>query len=64
MKRLTRRDLPAIITGAAIALRTPVQAQTAPDLEGKARESKRAAAAELSRVELPMSIEPAFHFKA
>jgi Holliday junction resolvasome RuvABC ATP-dependent DNA helicase subunit len=64
MKQLRRRDLAKIITGAAMALRVPLQAQTAPDLEQKARESKRAAAAELTRVDLPAATEPAFHFQA
>jgi hypothetical protein len=61
----TRRDLPALITGAALALQTPLQlrAQADGDLVQKARDSKRAAA-DLAKVDLPMSTEPAFHFKA
>jgi hypothetical protein len=68
MKRFTRRDLPAIVTGAAIvttaALQQPLTAQATPDLVAKARESKRAAADELARFPLPMATEPAFSFKA
>jgi hypothetical protein len=68
MKKLLRRDLAKVITGAAIAMQAPLNAQNAAnpqqDLEQKARESKRAAAAALARVELPVATEPAFHFKA
>jgi hypothetical protein len=66
MKKLTRRDLAAIATGAALALQKPAMAQTqsAPDLESQARASKRAAAQSLAQVQLPVATEPAFHFKA
>jgi hypothetical protein len=67
MKRFTRRgftrDLPAVVAGAAVALR----AQTPPpetDLYNKARESKRVASQELAKFDLPMATEPAFQFKA
>ena len=64
MKRFTRRDLPAIVTGAALVLTRPAGAQAPADLENQARASKHAAAQALAQVELPMTTEPAFHFKA
>jgi hypothetical protein len=57
---LSRRQLAAVLTGAAAA-----QAQTPsdPDLEA-ARQLQRVAAQTIARVPLPMTTEPAVHFKA
>ncbi len=64
--KLTRRQLAASLAASAAAM---AQTQSAPlagdDEERKAaRESLRAAAAELAKVEIPMATEPAFQFKA
>jgi hypothetical protein len=64
MTKFTRRLLPAVVTGAAVALQSPLKAQADTDLVAKARESKRTAAADLAKVDLPMATEPAFAFKA
>jgi hypothetical protein len=62
MKRFTRRELAAVV-GAGITLAAKAAAQT-PDWLQQARDSKRAAGADLAKFDLPMSTEPAFHFKA
>jgi hypothetical protein len=66
MKRFTRRELAGIV-GAGITLTAKAAAQTpaaTPDWLQQARDSKRAAGADLAKFDLPMSTEPAFHFKA
>jgi hypothetical protein len=64
MEKMTRRQLAVIATLAT----TVAVAQTPPapdtDLDKAARESHRQNSAVLSRFELPMSVEPAFHFTA
>lgn len=68
---MTRRQLAALAAGSAatglMALATNASAQTAtatPDYLQLARDSKRAAAAELAAFPLNAAIEPAFQFKA
>jgi hypothetical protein len=61
---VSRRQLAAVLTGAAVA---QAQAPTpvSPDKEvDDARARQRIAAQTIARVPLPMSTEPAFQFKA
>ena len=57
---ISRRQLAAVLTGAAAA---QAQAPTDTELED-ARARQRIAAQIIARVPLPMTIEPAFQFKA
>jgi hypothetical protein len=61
MKTLTRREL-AVIATATLAGAKAI-AQT-PDLYKAALESHRENSGILARFQIPMSTEPAFHFKA
>ena len=69
MKKLTRRQI-AEVAGAAtlafVAARTLAQAPPAPgtDWDKAARESHRENSETLAKFEVPMSVEPAFHFRA
>lgn len=57
---ISRRQLAAVLTGAAAA-----QAQAPADAELEdARARQRIAAQIIARVPLPMTVEPAFQFKA
>jgi len=57
---VSRRQLAALLTGAAVA-----QAQVPADKEvDDARARQRIAAQTIARVPLPMNTEPAFQFKA
>jgi hypothetical protein len=61
---VSRRQLAALLTGAAVAqaqVPTPVSADKEVD---DARARQRIAAQTIARVPLPMSTEPAFQFKA
>ena len=58
----TRRELAAaLLLPAAASAQTP---QPAGDLAAAARDRLKQSAAALARVDLPMSTEPAFQFKA
>ncbi len=60
-RKLSRRELAAAIASAA-----PLagQAPAAEDLNQRARERVRHNAEQLAKREVPMTTEPAFHFKA
>jgi len=61
---VSRRQLAAVLTGAAVA-KAQAQAQAPPDTELEdARARQRIAAQTIARVPLPMTTEPAFQFKA
>ena len=64
--KLTRRQLAASLAASAAAMaQTQPAAFAAEDEEMKAvRDRLKAAAAELAKVEIPVSTEPAFQFKA
>lgn len=71
VQEMTRRQLAVLAAGSAttglLALTTKASAQTplvAPDYLQAARDSKRAAAAELAAFPLDTATEPAFQFKA
>ena len=62
--KLTRREIAAVLTGAAPLL---LQAQAPAPAEDEAAMAARQVqnnALQLDRVDLPMAIEPAFQFKA
>jgi len=66
-RKMTRRDLAAVLGSAATA--AMVQAQSAPtappeDLNTAAKDQLRQNAEAMAKVELSMSTEPAFEFKA
>lgn len=66
-RKMTRRDLAAVLGSAASV--TLVQAQAPPatppeDLNAAAKDQLRQNADALAKVELSMSTEPAFEFKA
>jgi hypothetical protein len=65
---VSRRQLAAVLTGAAVAqgqAPVPVQSLAPADKElDDARARQRIAAQTIARVPLPMSTEPAFQFKA
>jgi hypothetical protein len=60
MTELTRRQLAGLAVG---SIGITLAAQTT-DWLAQAVESKRKAAADLAAVDVPMSVEPAFEFKA
>jgi hypothetical protein len=61
---VSRRQLAAVLTGAAVA-QAQAPAQAPADTEADdARARQRNAAQTIARVPLPMSTEPAFQFKA
>jgi hypothetical protein len=65
--KLTRRELAAVISTSAVLLaQTPTSPLPSnPDEELKAvRETLRLNSEQLAKVELPMSTEPAVHFRA
>lgn len=71
--KITRRQLAAVINAAAagcaaVSLDLPKAIAQTPggvqDLENAARESHRRNSATLAQFEIPMSLEPAFLFKA
>jgi hypothetical protein len=60
--KLTRRELPALLTAPAAAQQAP---PSGPAQElAAARETLRGRAEELAKVKLPPGAEPAFQFKA
>lgn len=66
-KKITRRDLTAML--GSVAGIASVRAQSPPpsqpeDLNAAAKDQLRKNSATLSEFDLPMSTEPAFHFKA
>jgi hypothetical protein len=61
--KISRRKLMAAAAGTAVAAaQTPVPPQT--DLAQAAREQNRRSGDVLTRFEIPLATEPAFHFKA
>ena len=70
MKKVTRRQAAAVTGSAAISLALARAAAQAPaaapgtDWDAAARESHRENSETLAKFELPMSVEPAFQFKA
>jgi hypothetical protein len=67
MKKLTRRQLAGTTAISAAALRALAQAPAAPapaPIDKDARDSHRENSSELARFDIPMSLEPAFQFKA
>lgn len=68
-RKLTRRQLAGVAAGSAAvslaALKVSAQAPaTVPDFDKAARESQREDSAALASFAIPMSLEPAFQFKA
>jgi len=69
-RKLTRRQLAGIAVGtaatSAVVLKAIAQAPavTTPDWYKQALDSHRDNSAVLAAVQIPMSVEPAFHFKA
>ena len=63
-KKLTRRGLAAVATGAVIVTRAAAQQPSASEQAKAAREANLRAAETLSRFEIPIGTEPAFQFKA
>jgi hypothetical protein len=63
--RMTRRQLAGtLLTGAAMA-QTPPSTPAAPDAELQAaREQNQRSADSLAKVQVPIAVEPAFHFTA
>ena len=67
--KLTRRELAAALTSAAALAQTPAPerapAEGMPEAEIQAaRDQVKANAAALTQLEVPMTLEPAFQFKA
>jgi hypothetical protein len=66
--KITRRQLAGVAAGSAAAsLTIAILAQTPPpatDFYATARESHRENSEALRKFEIPMALEPAFHFKA
>lgn len=67
--KISRRQLAGVAAGSALfslkAVKALAQAPvTGQDLEKTARDSRRENSAALARFEIPMSLEPAFQFKA
>jgi hypothetical protein len=68
-KEITRRQLAGIAAGSAaislVALQVTAQAPaTGQDWDKAARESHRENSEVLAKFDIPMSLEPAFHFQA
>lgn len=64
--KLTRRQLAGVAAGSLVAASALAQVPAPPpttDLD-KARESHRQNSETLAKFDIPMSLEPAFHFKA
>lgn len=61
--KITRRELAAAL-GSAATLRSPAAENPPADLNVAAKEQIEKNAEALAKVELPMSTEPAFQFKA
>jgi hypothetical protein len=63
--RLTRRQLAGAILATAAVAQTPPSAPSNPETELKAAREQNAHTAEvLAKVEVPIAVEPAFHFTA
>lgn len=64
-EKITRRQLAGVAAGSLAAVTMTAQAPaTAQDLDNAARESHRQNSEALAKFEIPMSLEPAFQFKA
>jgi hypothetical protein len=63
VKKLTRRQLASLVTAAPLAAQTPAAPQPEDDL-GIQRALIKRNSEQLAKVEIPMSTEPAFQFKA
>jgi hypothetical protein len=61
---LTRRKLTGILASAAIPLPAQAPPRPAEPTVEQARQALRGAAAQVARLKLPMSVEPAFRFRA
>jgi len=64
--KLTRRQLAAVLSAPALLAQTPAPPlpQNADEELKAVRDQNRANAAQLDKFPLPMSVEPAVHFKA
>lgn len=64
--KVTRRQMAAVLSAPALLAQTPPppQPQNAPDELQAAREQNRQIAQQLGKFPLPMTTEPAVHFKA
>jgi hypothetical protein len=64
-QKLTRRQLAGVINlAAAGSLMTVTAIAQVPDFDNAARESHKQNSEALAKFEIPMSLEPAFQFKA
>jgi len=65
-RKMTRRDLAAVLGSAAAVAAARAQNAPAnpPDLNAAAKDQLRQNAETMAKVELPMSTEPSFSFKA
>jgi hypothetical protein len=63
--RITRRQLAGAILATASVAQTPPSAASSPEAElNAAREHNARIAEALAKVEVPIAVEPAFHFTA
>ena len=62
--KVTRRELGAALASAAVAAAQTPQPAGEEDLMKTARDRMKASAAALGKPAIPMSMEPAFQFKA
>ena len=63
--KITRRQLAEVAAGSLIVVTATAQTPaTAQDLDKAARESHKENSEALAKFEIPMSLEPAFQFKA
>jgi len=64
-KKITRRQLAGVAAGSAVVSLAIAQVPvTSQDFDRAARESHRVNSEALAKLEIPMSLEPAFQFKA
>jgi hypothetical protein len=64
-EKITRRQLVGVAAGSAVVSLAIAQGPvTGQDLDQAARESHRENSAALAKFEIPVSLEPAFQFKA
>jgi hypothetical protein len=64
-RAMTRRQLAGAILATAAAAQTPPSAPSTPAAELQAaRDQNQHTGEALAKVEVPMEVEPAFHFKA
>ncbi|HEY3825425.1 MAG TPA: hypothetical protein VGL82_12755 [Bryobacteraceae bacterium] len=66
--KITRRQLAGVAAGSAVValgvVKVIAQTPASPDFDKAARESHRENSGTLAKFEIPMSLEPAFQFKA